>query len=84
MTRSDAWMLTLTVCSLASHAVVAQRDPVLKQIRVPHSYYYREMYLPQVTSGPNAVSWSPDGREWSTQWPGRCGGIASAPAWPNS
>jgi hypothetical protein len=53
----------LTVCSLASHAVVAQRDPVLKQVRVPHSYYYREMYLPQVTSGPNAVSWSPDGRD---------------------
>ena len=41
----------------------AQRQPVLPQIKVPHSYYYREMYLPQVTSGPSAVSWSPDGRE---------------------
>jgi len=38
----------------------AQRDPVLKQIDIPHSYYYREMYLPQVTTGPSAVSWSPD------------------------
>jgi Tol biopolymer transport system component len=56
-------MLTLTACGLASHAVVAQRAPVLKQVRVPHSYYYREMYLPQVTSGPNAVTWSPDGRD---------------------
>src|SRR5687768_15605080 len=41
----------------------AQRDPVLKQISVPHPYYYREMYLPQVTSGPSAAAWSPDGRE---------------------
>ena len=39
-----------------------QREPVLKQIRVPHHYYYREMYLPQVTSGPSAAAWSPDGR----------------------
>ena len=45
--------------SLAS----AQREPVLKQINVPHSYYYREMYLPQATSGPSSVAWSPDGKE---------------------
>jgi TolB protein len=44
-------------------ALAAQRQPVLPQIKVPHSYYYREMYLPQVTSGPSAVTWSPDGRE---------------------
>ena len=44
-------------------SLVAQREPVLPQIKVPHSYYYREMYLPQVTSGPSAVTWSPDGRE---------------------
>jgi len=41
----------------------AEREPVLKQIQVPHSYYYREMYLPQVTSGPAAAAWSPDGTE---------------------
>jgi TolB protein len=40
-----------------------QREPVLKQVRVPHPYYWREMYVPQVTSGPSAVTWSPDGRE---------------------
>ena len=33
--------------------VTAQREPVLKQITLPHHYYYREMYLPQVTSGPS-------------------------------
>ncbi|MBI4169857.1 MAG: PD40 domain-containing protein, partial [Acidobacteria bacterium] len=43
--------------------VSAQRESVLKQIGLPHHYYYREMYLPQVTSGPNSVSWSPDGEE---------------------
>jgi Tol biopolymer transport system component len=40
---------------------LAQREPVLKQIKQPHNYYYREMYLPQVTSGPSAAAWSPDG-----------------------
>ena len=38
----------------------AQRDPVLKQIDLPHPYYYREMYLPQLTTGPSAAAWAPD------------------------
>jgi TolB protein len=41
---------------------VAQREPVLKQIDLPHPYYYREMYLPQLTTGPSAAAWSPDSR----------------------
>ena len=40
----------------------AQREPVLKQIDLPHSYYYREMYLPQLTTGPSAAAWMPDSR----------------------
>src|SRR5271155_2448570 len=40
--------------------VVAQRKWVLEQIDLPHSYYFREMYLPQLTSGPSSVAWSPD------------------------
>ncbi len=40
----------------------AQRDPVLKQIDVPHPYYAREMYLPQLTTGPSAAAWLPDSR----------------------
>ncbi|HTY42979.1 MAG TPA: CehA/McbA family metallohydrolase [Thermoanaerobaculia bacterium] len=47
----------------AGAAVRAERLPVLKQIDEPHPYYYREMYLPQVTSGPSAAAWSPDGTE---------------------
>ena len=44
---------------------VAQREPVLKQIDLPHAYYYREMYLPQLTTGPSAAAWSPDSRTLS-------------------
>lgn len=43
-------------------AVGAQRQPVLKQVKLPHNYYFREMYLPQVTSGPSAVAWGADGQ----------------------
>ena len=50
-------VLGLTAASVPS----AQREAVLKQIDLPHSYYYREMYLPQLTSGPSSVAFSPDG-----------------------
>ncbi len=53
---------------LASPTVLARqhsavREIVLKQILLPHHYYYREMYLPQATTGPGSVAWSPDGEE---------------------
>jgi TolB protein len=40
-----------------------RRDVPLAQVKVPHSYYWREMYVPQVTTGPSSMSWSPDGKE---------------------
>ena len=43
-------------------AAPAQRHAVLSQIDVPHHYYFREMYLPQLTSGPGSVAFMPDGR----------------------
>jgi TolB protein len=46
--------------SALSHA---ERLPVLQQIDLPHPYYFREMYLPQLTSGPSSLTWSPDSRE---------------------
>jgi TolB protein len=52
-----AWLFVAT-----SITGFAQRQPVLKQIDLPHSYYYREMYLPQLTTRPSAVAWSPDSR----------------------
>jgi len=41
----------------------AQRRPVLPQIDEPHPYYYRELYLPQLTSGPSSLTWGPDSEE---------------------
>ena len=43
--------------------LLADRKPVLGQIQLPHNYYYREMYLPQLTTGPSALTFSPDGKE---------------------
>jgi TolB protein len=56
-------LLAAAVFAALPLPLAAQRQPVLRQIKVPHSYYYREMYLPQLTGGPSSVSWSPDGRE---------------------
>ncbi|MCC8362755.1 CehA/McbA family metallohydrolase [Lysobacter sp. A6] len=42
-------------------AVASGREPVLKQVDLPHNYYWRELYLPQLTTGPGSVSFMPDG-----------------------
>src|SRR5579859_4526188 len=52
----------LTFC-MAGSLCLAARLPVLQQIYLPHPYYFREMYLPQLTSGPSSLAWSPDSRE---------------------
>lgn len=49
------------IAASALNTAQAQRQTVLKQIDLPHNYYFREMYLPQLTSGPSAVAFSPDG-----------------------
>ena len=51
------------ILALLPGTLWAQREPVLKQVDLPHAYYWREMYVPQVTSGPSSATWSPDGRE---------------------
>lgn len=59
-------LVLLTVATIAIGAagnVEAQRRPVLEQIDLPHPYYFREMYLPQLTSGPSSVAWSPNSQE---------------------
>jgi TolB protein len=57
-----AFLLFFAIFSLAFSAP-AQRRPVLPQIDLPHPYYYREMYLPQLTSGPSSLAWSPNSKE---------------------
>ena len=51
------------VCVPCAPVSSAQRRPVLPQIELPHPYYYRELYLPQLTSGPSSVAWAPDSKE---------------------
>ncbi len=54
--------LTFFTLMLTAQSLIAQRMPLLKQIDLPHPYYYREMYLPQLTTGPSSAAWSPDSR----------------------
>ena len=46
----------------AAVAASAGREPVLKQVDLPHSYYWRELYIPQLTTGPSSLSFTPDGQ----------------------
>ena len=62
-TRRPVAVVLLLLGAFAASRARAERLPVLKQIDEPHPYYYREMYLPQVMSGPSAAAWSPDGQE---------------------
>jgi TolB protein len=41
----------------------AAREPVLSQVALPHNYYWRELYIPQLTTGPSAVAFLPGGEE---------------------
>jgi Tol biopolymer transport system component len=54
--------LIMALGCLSGFNCLAERAPVLGQIDLPHPYYYREMYLPQLTGGPSSVAWSPDGQ----------------------
>jgi len=58
-------LLSLACLALMVMAIPAgaQRRPVLPQIDEPHPYYYRELYLPQLTSGPSSLSWGPDSQD---------------------
>lgn len=65
ITRNGA-SFRLLVCMagwLLGSLASAERLPVLGQIDLPHPYYFREMYLPQLTAGPSGVAWSPDSTE---------------------
>ncbi|HEY7612058.1 MAG TPA: CehA/McbA family metallohydrolase [Gemmatimonadales bacterium] len=55
--------LTSLALALLCGSAAAQRAPVLRQVKTPHPYYFREMLIPQVTTGPSGATWSPDGRE---------------------
>lgn len=56
-------LVALSCVATPAAAAAQRREPVLAQVNVPHGYYWREMYVPQVTSGPSSFTWSPDGHE---------------------
>lgn len=54
--------LCLLAALLLAGPAQAAREPVLKQVDLPHSYYWRELYIPQLTTGPSSASFMPDGK----------------------
>ena len=56
-----ATLLSLSLLS-AVGALAAGREPVLKQVDLPHSYYWRELYIPQLTTSPSSAAFTPDGK----------------------
>jgi hypothetical protein len=55
--------VVLVALAVITTASPAQRSGVLNSVTLPHPYYVRELYLPQLTTGPSAVTWSPDGAD---------------------
>jgi hypothetical protein len=42
---------------------LAAQPPAPAPLDLPHPYYYRELYLPQLTISPSGLAWLPDSRE---------------------
>ncbi|MBM5810885.1 MAG: hypothetical protein FJ191_02795 [Gammaproteobacteria bacterium] len=65
--RTGAALFVALIAGAAALAGAGQprggRAPVVDQVDLPHSYYWRELYLPQPTTGPSAVAFLPDGQE---------------------
>ncbi|HEX9706432.1 MAG TPA: CehA/McbA family metallohydrolase [Steroidobacteraceae bacterium] len=62
MTRAARILLALLPL-LAPAPGQAAREAVLNQVKLPHNYYWRELYIPQLTTGPSAVAFMPSGDE---------------------
>lgn len=61
--RLPLLLATLSLAMLLPAAVAqAGREPVLKQVDLPHNYYWRELYIPQLTSGPSSLAFMADGQ----------------------
>lgn len=63
MSRARWVLLPAVWLAFSAAAAQAQRAPVLGQVKTPHAYYFREMLIPQLTTGPSGAAWSPDGGE---------------------
>ena len=55
--------MLLTALGFLPGAAEAAREAVLNQVKLPHNYYWRELYIPQLTTGPSSVAFMPSGKE---------------------
>lgn len=51
-----------SIMLLVLGGLVGQREYTFSQIDLPHNYYFKELYIPQLTGGASSLSWSPDGK----------------------
>ncbi len=56
-------LLAVAALLAAAAASGAGREPVLSQVALPHGYYWRELYIPQLTTGPSSAAFLPSGDE---------------------
>jgi Tol biopolymer transport system component len=61
--RRAAQLAFVALALAASASSQAAREPVLSQVALPHNYYWRELYIPQLTTGPSSVAFLPSGDE---------------------
>ena len=62
MIRAAGALLALAPLLIAAPAEAA-REAVLNQVKLPHNYYWRELYIPQLTTGPSSAAFMPSGDE---------------------
>ena len=55
-------LAALIALCMAAAAAAAGREPVLRQVDLPHNYSWRELYIPQLTPGPSSAAFMPDGK----------------------
>jgi Tol biopolymer transport system component len=61
--RAARVLLALAPLLSVTAPAEAAREPVLSQVALPHNYYWRELYIPQLTTGPSSVAFLPSGEE---------------------
>ncbi len=60
VSRTSEFRWAMLAVVLLATSLFGQREAVLPQVAQPHSYYWREMYVPQLTTGPGSVAWARD------------------------
>ena len=70
MTRAARALLAARRSAGFAAPAHAAREAVLSQVKHPHNYYWRELYIPQLTTGPSSVAFMPSGDElvYSMRW----------------